>query len=543
MKRTLATLLALAMLLACFVPSAVADDDWITLRVECFDRSVTGLNIEDNMQLDYIQENFGDPNHIKVEFVPVSRWEETTILNTQLAGGTAPDLCITYDAGLTQQYIGMGGVYPLDDLLAEYGQNLTAFLGEDVLEYGRNTIYNDDGTPALDEDGNAKFIQYYLPARRISVAKLGCFIRGDWLEKLNMEEPTTIDAWVEYLRAAKEAKLGGEQTVPYVMKLYPNDPLFSTSIIMDAYLDFSQITEEMWFSQYHEQMPGAKEGYRLLNQLYNEGLISESFAIDNGDIRDRDMIQGYGGFYIEGPTQVWGDNYLEMERNVEGSYWIPVNPFQNAKGYHLHENYAANGLCIFIPSWVSEDVAVAAIKYLDWMADPENMYGNMYFLSHGVEGVNYEKKNEDGLPVGKKTNDDVSDEYKLIGAVDICFISNGSAFGSDELNNAFQALSFPGYEERVARSYEYSLTDSYPPVGYSVTIQAEADYGQMVLAKRAEFLTKVLTCSPDDFDAVYDACVQDTLSVGGDKIVAERLEAYRNGEIRGVYPPDVLDLK
>lgn len=29
------------------------------------------------------------------------------------------------------------------------------------------------------------FLRYYIPARRINVAKLGLFIRKDWLDKLN----------------------------------------------------------------------------------------------------------------------------------------------------------------------------------------------------------------------------------------------------------------------------------------------------------------------------------------------------------------------
>lgn len=253
------------------------------------------------------------------------------------------------------------------------------------------------------------FLRYYIPARRINVAKLGLFIRKDWLDKLNMAEPTTTEEWVAYLRAAKEAKLGGEQTVPYAMKLYENSPLFSTSVIVDSFLDFSKITKEDWYSLYHEQMPGAKEAYRLLNTLYNEGLISENFAIDNGDIRDRDLNQGYAGFYIEGPTQVWPDYSDEMKKNVgEDAEWIPVNPFVNPDGYTLHENYAANGICIFIPSWVNKETAVAAMKYMDWMAQPENMF----YLQNGIEGVHYDHLNEDGLPVGRVTNDNLPDDQK-----------------------------------------------------------------------------------------------------------------------------------
>ena len=109
MKRMLTLLLSLCLLVG-MIPlgAAVAEDDWITLRVEMYDRSIAGFNVEDCWQLRYIQENFGDPNHIKVEWVPVSRWEEGTILNTLLAGGTAPDICMTYGADLVQQYIDMG---------------------------------------------------------------------------------------------------------------------------------------------------------------------------------------------------------------------------------------------------------------------------------------------------------------------------------------------------------------------------------------------------------------------------------------------------
>ena len=137
MKKTLVLLMALILALS-LVPTAwAADDDWITLRVECFDRNSAGFNVEDCMQLHYAQEHFGDPNHIKLEFVSVSRWEESALINTQLAGQTAPDLCMTYDAPL-QTYIDMGGIKPLDDLLDAYGPNLKAFLGEECLKYGIN---------------------------------------------------------------------------------------------------------------------------------------------------------------------------------------------------------------------------------------------------------------------------------------------------------------------------------------------------------------------------------------------------------------------
>ena len=38
-----------------------------------------------------------------------------------------------------------------------------------------------------------------------------------------------------------------------------------------------------------------------------------------------------------------------------------------------HETYTAAGQAIFIPASVDEKVAVAAIKYLNWMCKPESL--------------------------------------------------------------------------------------------------------------------------------------------------------------------------
>lgn len=517
MKRTLSTLVALILVLAC-VPAALADD-WVTLRVEVFDRSTTGLNLENCWQLHYIQENFGNPNHINVEFVPISRWSETEILNNQLAGQTAPDICMTYDSALVQSYIDMGGLYPLDDLLAQYGENLVKFLGENVLQFGRKIV-----------DGREQ--QMNICARRISVARTGALIRGDWLEKLNMKNPENIDEWIAYLYAAKEAKLGGLQTVPYVLKTVPEAPTFSFDLLIDAKIEWDKVTKEMYYSQYKVQMPGAKEAFRIMNRLYNDGLLNETFAIDNGDICDKAMNQGYAGFYSESPIQVWGVNagyQYELTQNNPEGYWIATNCFKDAYGRTLHEVYDANGMNIFVPCWVSEEVAVAAIKYLDWMSVLENRIK----LTFGTEGINYLSTSPEGFPMERQGNN-VPDEYKLSG--DVVCISNGTSFDDPALDTKYAAIAYTGYEELVAEALEMANTDTYQPISFTVTIPSESDYGLTVKSKLSELMAKSITCSPEEFDIVYDSVVAELLSAGGEKIVAERLEAYRNGNYRGEYP-------
>ena len=527
MKKALAILLSLALLLG-MMSFAAAEEDWITLRVETYDREIAGLDVTNCWQLKYAQEHFGDPNKIKLEFVSFARWTEGDLLTTALAGGTAPDICLTYNGGLVQQCIDDEGIYQLDDLLNEYGPNLKAFLGDELLTYGQSD-HDGDGTPE----------QWYIPARRISRANVGNFIREDWLKALNMEKPTDIESFTAYLRAANEAKLAGDKTSPFSFGIYAPDPLYNVRRFTDAWIDFSKVTKEDWFAYARnpEMLPGSKEGFRWLNTMYHEGIIPETFALtDNDQANDTALIMGYNGFFSQQPDQPWrtDKNYqVELEKNVEGGHWVTVNCFQNDSlgGKYLHDIYAPAGLSIIIPKTASEEVAVAAMKYLDWMAVPENMFA----MQNGIEGINYEGLNEDGIPYGVKSADDVPNENKMH-AGDICFISNGLNYNDDAKNTAALALPFAGYEEDVVASYASALTDAWTQISFPVSIQAETDYGATVKSKQGEFLAAVVSCDPEEFDAVFDAGIQETLDSGAAQMIEEFRAAYQAGNFRGTFP-------
>ena len=525
MKKALAILLSLALLLG-IAGSAFAEGDWITLRVETYDREITGLDVTNCWQLKYAQEHFGDPNHLKLEFVSFARWTEGELLTNALAGGTAPDICLTYNGPLVQQCIDDEGIWQLDDLLNEYGPNLKAFLGEELLGYGQS-----------DHDGDGVKEQWYIPARRISRANVGNFIRKDFLEKLGMEKPTTVEELTEYLRQVKAQNLGGENTVPFSFGIYAPDPLYNVRRFTDAWVDFSQVTEEDWFAYARnpEMLPGSKEGFRWLNTLYHEGLIPEGFATNDDLATDTALTQGYNGFFSMQPDQPWrtDKNYeIELEKAVPGASWTTVNPFFNASlGKYLHDIYAPAGLSVIIPKTASEEVAIAAMKYMDWLAIPENMFA----MQNGIEGINYEGLTEDGVPYGVKSADQVPDENKMH-AGDIVFISNGLCYGDDEKNAAALALPFAGYEDDVVASYVDSLTDGWTQISFTVAIQAETDYGASVKSAQGKFLADVVSCPEDQFDTVFDAGVQDILNTGAKQMIEEFRQAYQDGNYRGVYP-------
>lgn len=527
MKKTLAILLTLALLLG-MVGTAAAEEEWITLRVETFDREITGFDVTNCWQLKYAQEHFGDPNHIKLEFVSTPRWTEGDVLTNALAGGTACDLCPTYNGTLVQKCIDEEGIWELGPMVDEYAPNLKTFLGDELLTYGQQ-----------DHDGDGTKEQWFIPARRISRANVGNFIREDWLTALNMEKPTNIEEFTNYLTAAKEQKLGGENTYPFAFGIYAPDPMYNVRRFTDAWVDFSQVTEEDWFAYARnpEMLPGAKEGFRWLNTLYHAGIIPETFALtDNDQANDQALIMGQNGFFSQQPDQPWrtDKNYeIEMEKNVPGAHWVTVNPFVNASlGMTLHDKYAPSGLSIIIPKTTDEKTAIAAIKYLDWMAIPENMFA----MQNGVEGVNYEGLTPEGIPFGVKSADAVPDENKMH-AGDIVFISNGLYYGEDEeKNNAALSLPFKGYEEDVIASYADSLSDSWTQISFPVAVEAETDYGASVKSAQGKFLADVVSCDPEKFDEVYDTGLEAIKAAGASEMIEAFREAYKSGNYRGDFP-------
>ena len=350
-----------------------------------------------------------------------------------------------------------------------------------------------------------------------------------------MAAPTTPDELYAYLAAAKENKLGGESTVPYSADLYAQDPLYPYMFMLDAAIDYSKVTEEDWVSYYkfHEMLPEAREAFRFLNKCFNDGLMSSFFGMGDDDRIDRELILGNNGFFTGNWDAPWRTEKAYQQgltQNVPEGKWTAVDCFKDMYGNDIHETYTGAGMAIFIPGWVEEKVAVAAVKYLNWMSE----FDNMYFLQHGVQGVNYYTVDEYGIPLDTVSINDTPDEYKMH-ARDVVGIS-GICYATDEANSRATALGFPGYEDEVTKSIGYSLEGGYEPVSFTRTIQARVDYGSMVTAKEAEFVVQVVTCKAEDFDKVYDEYIQAILDVGGQQIIDEQRQAYQEGAYRGFYP-------
>lgn len=484
----------------------------VTLKVEVFDRgnSPAGYTITDNYWTKWIQENFGTPNQIDVEYVPVPRSQEVEKLNVLMASGSGvPDIVFTYDPNTFNRYAKQGGLTDLGPLLDEYGPNLKAFLGDDVLSYGKF-----EGT------------QFAIPAKRSNIGKYASFIRQDWLTKLNMPVPQTTTELYETLKAFKEKDPGetGGQVIPLGMTIASAqyEPLIWSFIKSMSEEEQYTLTQQLGSNDYPILLPGFKDALQFMNKLYNEGLINKDFGLDKDKKKlTEDISTGKVGFFSEDDINIYYENgtYDLLQKNVPGSEIATVDVYTNEEGKHAKPKYAPNGLYIMIPK--SSKRAVEAIKYLDWMTSGDNLFR----IQNGIENENYTLV--DGIPV---TVENQSEEAlnRMYNVGDMAIISNGKQLGSMEKNLKARALQMPKkFQEQVAVAQEIANADTIPLVLMDRPIEAQTKYATTLLDKFNEIIVKTTMAKPDQFDSVYESMLKDYMASGGQAILDERTAVYK----------------
>ncbi|WP_340023536.1 extracellular solute-binding protein [Paenibacillus sp. FSL K6-1096] len=474
------------------------------LTVEVFDRGVQGQpDLNNNTWTKYVNEHFGKPNNAIVEYVPVPRSQEVDKLNVLMAAGQAPDISFTYDGTLVTRFAKSDGLYTLDELLETHGQQLKAYLGENVLAYGK---YKDK--------------QVSIPGKRTLLAWNGMFIRKDWLDKLGMPLPTNRDELYNTLVAFRDKNPGNVNgVIPWATAAAGMNYTFGN--LVQSF--WGEMSEEEFVTTPNWLKPGNKDAYKWLNKLYNEKLISPDFALDKTTKQaDADVTNGKVGFYAANWDYPMTQKIREpLKQNAPDANYIPIDTFKNAEGKYIKEVYNENGIFSFIPK--SSKNAELAIKYLNWMADPEVMF----FLQFGEEGVNHTMK--DGIPQGISQTGENMMTSNL--NMDYTVIVNGAELGDTEKNVKTYAAALASgdkqYESLAMESYKINTTDGYSSFYYGIPNEANIKYGKTLGDMNKQMIDRLIVAKESEFDALYEKLVKEYMDAGGKAVQEENVKNYR----------------
>ena len=525
MKKLLTLVLALALVLSVCAFSASAEEltdgkfaETRHITVEIYNRNNDGgTDPTNNVYTDYIKQGMLEQHNVEVEFISIGRWTEVDDMNTALAAGDAPDVCVTYSYPTIAKYADMGGIVNLNDIggkpLEEYKDVLPNLWN--LLAPTNNIFWDQDPT-----SGDLWAIEATLAEN----ARINTFIRKDWLDKLGLALPTTEEEFHDCLVAFRdnaETLLGAdaEKMVPYSTSYdvgWRNDLLFM------AYVPDDAKDEDLYihgFDDRHLLYPNYKEGVRVLNKWYNEGLVWKDFAeYSSGDTHEDDMMKaGFVGAFQHNWDYPYRGGEDSIQANIQRSAgddaaYIAVDCFVNDAGVHRKFLAPSIDRKVFFPA--TNDEPLASLLYVDFISDPETIA----FLQLGMEGESYNVV-EGGYEKISTTGDWIQNS---VNNIDYTITVNGLYLG--DATTVTTALGYAPVASDLITVANAAAKADGRVVGYFNVgdIEAQQEYGTQLPTFRDTLLNKAVTASVDDFDAVYDQGMDDYLANGGQEIIDER---------------------
>lgn len=340
-----------------------------------------------------IQENTG----VKIEFQHPAQGQLGEQFNLLVASNQLPDVVeFAWNAypGGAEKAIRDKKIISLNDYL-EYAPNLKALL--DANPEWRKMASTDAGDiigfPFIREDVTQQVF-------------LGPAIRKDWLDKLNLSVPTTIDGWHTVLKAFKEQDPNGNGEADEIPILIPAGEL----AFAGAFGTPNDFYQENNTVKYGPIEPGFKEYLATMNQWYNEGLLDKDFAITDSKMSDAKITGNQVGstvLFLNGGI----GKYMDLMAQSQPDFKIVGTPYptlnSSEKPIFGYSDNPVTG--IFAAITGSNENVVETVKFLDYLYSEEGKL----IMNFGKEGETYTLvdgqpkymdailKNPDGLPISQ----------------------------------------------------------------------------------------------------------------------------------------------
>src|SRR5699024_5799091 len=158
------------------------------------------------------------------------------------------------------------------------------------------------------------------------------WINQEILDEVGMDNPETTDEFYEYLKAAKELSVDGEDVIPF--SSVSMDRLYhlisgafgvSNKGILHQLIDEDPETGDMRFYPIADEY---KQMLEYMNKLYTEGLIEENiYSIEEDQFLANGIEGKYAAMNFFNPIDYFGDEV--------GSRYVPANASERPNGDKL----------------------------------------------------------------------------------------------------------------------------------------------------------------------------------------------------------------
>nr|WP_274655396.1 extracellular solute-binding protein [Paenibacillus humicola] len=319
--------------------------------------------------------------HVNFQHPPVG--QEKDQFNLMITGKDLPDV-IEYGwtgyPGGPEKAIKDKKIMKLNDIIDKDAPNLKKIL--DANPDWKKQVTTDEGSiygfPFLRGD------DYLLVSKGIA-------LRKDWLDKLHLKMPETIDDWNKTLTAIKNSDLNGNGKPDEIPLLINVGDMGGPVAFLGSFgvnYDFYQVDGKV---KYGPIQPEYKQFLTVMNKWYKEGLLDPDFAVTDSKLKDA-KVTGNQLFATVMSTGSGIGNYTSLVKNNIPGFKLVAAPFPvvNAGDKKLWSARTYNfsgGVAAAIST--SNKNPEATAKWLDYAYSDE---GKMLF-NFGVEGVSYNMVN------------------------------------------------------------------------------------------------------------------------------------------------------
>ena len=439
--------------------------------------------------------------------ISLSNSNEEEAFNLMMSSGNLADIIGYVDASSLEKLGRDGGMIPLNDLIKEHAPNIQKVLDEDARF--RQTAYSLDGNI------------YQIPKNRELKAAEFWWIRQDWLDKLNLKAPTTVDELHDVLYAFRNEDPNGnglKDEIPLFDRAgwkQPDEYLY----LWDTSLEFYPRDGKMKYEPLEENF---KTGVSNMIKWYQEGLIDPEIFTRGASSRDTLLGGDLGGC-----THDWVStaNYNStLQETIPGFQMAAIAPPADQNGVVKERVSRYPGVGWGISSQCKDPVTV--IKFMDYFFTEEGSD----LMNWGIEGDTF-TRDADG---SKHFTDTVlQSELTPIGYLR----SIGAQYRIGMCQDGdyeYATMKEDGIEaNKLYNGHDEWFDDSLPPyldgkMALKYTSDDETEYKNIMASIKPyvdeKFQSWIL--GVNDFDSEYDIFIKELKARGIDRALEINQKAY-----------------
>ncbi|MBY0218543.1 extracellular solute-binding protein [Paenibacillus illinoisensis] len=486
-----------------------------------------GESMENNVATKWAKDKFG----IEIK----SLWSVTDTNNafaTKLrlamsSGQEMPDVVTVGDNLLAQDLIDSGMYQEVGPLFDKYA--------------------SDTWKKAMEQDPNV-WNQYSRDGKRMGIPVLDyaynndylLWIRQDWLDKLNMKAPKTIDELEAVMEAFKNNNPDGlapDKVTPLSIgfKTSMNTWMGDPSWIFGAYgtLPFQWNLGADGKLEYGSINPGMKQGLAKLSEWLKKGYIPQEAALWDENKTAEPAVAGTAGI-IPGPYWMSGWPLLDTVKNVPSAVWKPIEIPVGPEGKAMrHGTQFVNGVILIKKDMEHPEAFFTYENYLfDNYADPApgSPYDNGLFEKYDYQ------LDADGkqLPI-----DQIEGGY--VNVVRYLLVRDGARIPDAQMKALLNLAEGKEPETKLEKDVAVNYGPETPAAAKVLLNQEEISYKNMftgpttaTMKSKLDYLNKIenqafneIIYGKNPVDA-FDTFVQTWKSGGGDQITQEVNEWYNS---------------